>query len=88
MSKKQISIYKFIRVANDPHSVQVKGFNREPSFTVPFYFALNQALEAYVLNGHIYMWQYSRKNRRSYIFRYELDSKKAREDWVAIGGRV
>lgn len=90
MSKKQISVYKFLRVARNKKSVKVRGLHSSASFSLPKNY--EQSLEAYVLDGFIYMWLKRNKqegNRiKTYFVRYELGSNKAIQDFVTIGGRV
>lgn len=85
--KKSVSIYKFQRIAKNNNSVRVRGL-----YSASFYLALNMSLEAYELDGFIYMWvpcgKQSGDRLKTYFVRYKLDSYKAKKDCVVSGGRI
>ena len=93
--KKQISVYKFDRMKRDPRSIRVRGLiqSHRGSVSTPFSFAhITEAIDAYKLGEHIYMWIRSDKSAGDrltlFFVRYKLDSPKANADCVACGGRL
>lgn len=86
--KRQINVHKFLRVAKDPRSVQVKGLY-SAALHIP---EVEQALEAYQMDGFIYMWRkcknQSGNNLKTYFVRYKLGTSSSKREYVLSGGRV
>lgn len=94
MSKKQISVYKFLRIAKNKKSVKVRGLYLSASFSLSSnpIGELEMPIEAYTLGDHIYMWKKSKKQSGNYLkthfVRYKLGSVEAKKDWVSSGGKI
>lgn len=86
--KKQISVHKFLRIANNPNSKKVKGL-----YSAALYIPeMEQAIEAYSMGEYIYMWRKCHKQSgnqlKTYFVRYRKGSFKANQEFVVEGGRV
>lgn len=86
--KKQINVYKFLRVAKDPRSIKVKGLYSKNLYTQ----GLDIAIEAYVKDDFLYMWKKCKKQtgnrQKTYFARYNLGLSTFGKEYVTVGGRV
>lgn len=83
--KKQISLHKFRRIAQNPESTRVKGLY-SAALHIP---EVEQAIEAYEMDGFLYMHRKCKGNNlRTYFVRYILGTSRSDREYVLTGGRV
>jgi hypothetical protein len=86
--KKQISVYKFRRIAKNAGSIKVKGLYSS-AVHIP---EVEQSFEAYEMDGFLYMFRKCRKQKgnrlKTYFARYIIGHVETNKEYAITGGRV
>jgi hypothetical protein len=86
--KKQISVYKFMRIRKHLKAKKIRGLYSS-ALCIP---EVQEALESYELDGFIYMFRQCEKQNgdrlKAYFVRYKIGTYRANREYILNGGSI